>query len=230
MTDRPIFDVRATRTRDEIAALLRQAEGPVLQIGSRAQRLDTVTLTWRKRFAGTPFVGLDLAPGDNVDVVADITEDADALRRKLGLAPFGFILCLHVLEHVRQPWRAADNIVALLKPGGLVFIQVPWVQAFHAYPDDYWRISLSGLEQLFPGLDFIDMFYTGGAGDRAYRLFRDGRHDLSLASRRMEPRMFQVLLSEADSRALVAGQRPPRLYLSEGYLPAMVVNAVGRKR
>ena len=37
--------------------------------------------------------------------------------------------------------RAARNIEALLRPGGLAYVATPWSQAFHAAPDDYWRFS-----------------------------------------------------------------------------------------
>ncbi len=37
-----------------------------------------------------------------------------------------------------------------LKPDGCLYISVPWVWEFHAFPSDYWRFSLPALDTLFP--------------------------------------------------------------------------------
>src|SRR4030095_4757504 len=86
------------------------------------------------------------------------------------------VICCHVLEHARDPWRAAHNIEGLLRPGGLAYISAAWSQAFHATPDDYWRFSVRGLMQLFGRLEIVTAFYSGGdvGLDVAYRVVRDG--------------------------------------------------------
>jgi len=137
--------------RAALDAIAEAMPGPVLQIGSRIQVIDRQAggrKTWRDRCAGKAFVGADLEPGENVDAVFDICWPLEQIRTALlttGHLALGGIVCAHLLEHVKDPFAAARNIVALLAPGGRVFVQVPWVQAYHAFPDDYWRISLSGL-------------------------------------------------------------------------------------
>ena len=69
---------------------------------------------------------------------------AAVLTAAIVMAPFGawgadLVVCCHVLEHTVSPWKAARNIEAVLRPGGLAYIATPWSQAFHAAPDDYWR-------------------------------------------------------------------------------------------
>lgn len=225
---KPVFDVATSRYDDELGSLRERTTGPVLQIGSRTQILDTKAVTWRQRFADRSFVGADLEAGDNVDAVFDVCAPFGQIDEALGGRRFGLILLPHLLEHVRQPHVAAANVQQLLAPGGHVFVQVPWVQCFHPFPDDYWRLSLSALELIFDRLATVDAFYSGGSSDVAYRVHRDGRPDRSRAARAMEAKMFQILLGHQQNRVFLAGLAERRLYLSRGYVPAMIVNYLGR--
>ncbi|MBK0399403.1 methyltransferase domain-containing protein [Limibaculum sp. M0105] len=226
--------VDALPYKAELDAIAAAMPGPILQIGARRQVIDRSAenrRTWRERAADKGFVGADLEHGENVDAVFDICWPLDRIAAALlpsGQREFGGIVCAHLLEHVKDPFGAARNIAALLAPGGRVFIQVPWVQAFHAFPDDYWRISLSGLELLFEGLVPVDAFYSGGSSDVAYRITRGGRTDFSRRTREAEAELFQVLLPREASQRLLA-QAGKRLHLSRGYLPVTVINFVAEK-
>ena len=220
--------------KTELDQIAEAMPGPVLQIGSRTQVIDRQAgnrKTWRDRCAVKGFVGADLETGDNVDAVFDICWPLDRIHASLlsaGHQAFGGIVCAHLLEHVKNPFAAARNISDLLVPGGRVFIQVPWVQAFHAFPDDYWRMSLSGLEVLFDGLTPLDAFYSGGSSDTAYRIVQGGGADFSLKTRGAEAELFQVLLPRQASQQLLA-KAGKRARLSRGYMPVMVVNFVAEK-
>ena len=98
----------------------------------------------------------------------------------------------------------------------------------YAFPDDYWRISLSGLELLFDGLTPLDAFYSGGSSDVAYRIEQGRRAEFSLKTRGAEADLFQVLLSRQASTKLLA-QAGKHVHLSRGYMPVMVVNFVAEK-
>ena len=231
----PAFSLQQSAYEQEIAAVAARLRGPVCQIGARAQMIDAQTRTWRSRLGalGQRFIGADLEPGDNVDAVFDLcaplAEIGAALAPALEGAPLNGLVCSHLLEHVRRPWVAAANLEALLAPSGLLFVQVPWSQAFHAFPDDFWRMSLSGLLELFPGLRLVDSFTSGGSNDVAWRLVRDGQPDFSLAARKMEAKVFQLLLSGDDNRRLLSSLKEQRAYLSRGYLPTLFVSALFEK-
>jgi len=231
----PAFSLQQSAYDQEIAAVASRLRGPVCQIGARAQMIDAQTRTWRSRLTalGQRFVGADLEPGENVDAVFDLcaplAEIEAALAPALAGQPLNGLVCSHLLEHVRRPWVAAANLEAMLAPGGLLFVQVPWSQAFHAFPDDFWRISLSGLLELFPGLRLVDAFTSGGSNDVAWRLHRDGRPDHSLAARRMEARVFQVVLDAEQNRRFLGSLPEQRAYLSRGYLPTLFVSALFEK-
>ena len=240
----PNFLVQQSDYKVELERICARLEGPVCQIGARAQTLDTKELNWRRRFQEKGFIGADLEAGENVDAVFDVCDELPAIEAALapalaglGLAGLGLagrnlgsIVCSHLLEHLRRPWVAAGNIEALLAPGGFAFIQVPWVQGFHAFPDDFWRMSLSGLLELFPGLELVDAFYSGGSSDVAYRIWRDGIVDFSLEARQIEAAAFQILLSNDDNQRFLKSLPEQRAYLSRGYLPVIFVNYLGRKR
>jgi SAM-dependent methyltransferase len=211
---------------DEIVAL---GEGPVLQIGAKANAVDHKARNWRARFAGKEFVGADLEPGDNVDAVLDICAPFAEISARLGGRRFATIICAHLLEHLRAPWIAAPTIEALLAPGGLLFIQAPWVQAYHPFPEDYWRFSFAGVAAQFPGVEFVDMFYSGESSDVIYRVLRHGRPEAGPETSWLEARLFQVLLTAEENKGFLGQLKSQRLSLSRGYMPVAVVNLVGRR-
>lgn len=88
-------------------------------------------------------VRMDVSLTPYVDVVADV----HALPFKP--STLGFVFGLAVLEHLRNPFAAAAEIRAALKPGGYVYGEANFVFAYHGYPHHYFNMSLQGLEQVF---------------------------------------------------------------------------------
>lgn len=127
---------------------VRPKEGRTLIVGSKVYpgRSDR-----RDRFADA--VGVDMLPGDGVDVVCNVEEWEEAAN----LGTFDHVECLSVLEHSRRPWQLAENIERLLEPGGTLFVAAPFVHEFHGYPDDYFRFTTRGLVLMFPGLKFEEV-------------------------------------------------------------------------
>lgn len=70
---------------------------------------------------------------------------------------FDVAFCTGTLEHVRDPARVGAEIVRLLRPGGIAFIDVPFLQGFHADPDDYWRWTLPGLRLFCTNLGLTEV-------------------------------------------------------------------------
>lgn len=232
MPAEPELMVNGFAYREAMADFAARMQGPVLQIGARRQVVDRQAAgrqTWRDRLGDRAFTGADLEAGENVDAVFDITWPLERIEAALpGERRFATVICAHLLEHVRDPFQAARNVAALLRPGGLALIQVPWVQAFHAFPDDYWRISFSGLGLLFPSLDPVDALYSGGSSDVAYRITRRGQTAFDLEARQIEGQVFQLLLPKAANDAMLKKLARP-FYLSRGYMPATVLTWLARK-
>lgn len=64
-------------------------------------------------------------------------------------AQFDYVLCLAVLEHTRRPWVVAKEIVRVLKPGGIVQVDYPFLQPLHGYPYHYFNATMAGSISLF---------------------------------------------------------------------------------
>ena len=233
----PAINLTNSTTAKEVDRMVAAAELPVLQIGSRETVVDKGPRRWRDLFAargvkGADFTGLDVASGDNVDVVADICADFDELDGHLAGQRYGFVICQHVLEHVKDPFKAARNLVQLLRPQGSLYIAVPWVQSYHGYPDDFWRFSFHGVLQLFPEMDFVDMYYSAsGSGlDAAYKITVDGKVDLERTPYAIEGSLFQIEADRDWNLAQPAFRRNGKLPLARFYMPVIFVNALGRRK
>jgi SAM-dependent methyltransferase len=61
-----------------------------------------------------------------------------------------------VLEHVLSPERVAAEIYRVLKPGGLVYAETPFMQQVHEGPYDFTRFTESGHRWLFRRFERID--------------------------------------------------------------------------
>ncbi len=71
------------------------------------------------------------------------------------------IFCIAVLEHVKNPIRAMEEMHRVLKPGGKILIYVPFLYYYHAhegYYGDYWRFThdtLVGFAESFSNYDLV---------------------------------------------------------------------------
>lgn len=88
---------------------------------------------------------LDPVPDYNPDIVGDI----HALP--LDDNSIDAIICMAVLEHVKNPFLAMQEMYRVLKPGGQLYLYVPFLYYYHPmkpYYDDYWRFTKDGLDEL----------------------------------------------------------------------------------
>lgn len=143
----------------------------VLEVGSRSTHANQWWLVNRDLAQGQ-WLGIDMQPGHGVDQVADIHELPAAWKGR-----FSCVLCSEVLEHVERPWLALPELFRVIRPGGSIIITVPSCFPIHAFPDDYYRYSMSGIRVLLGDAGFVDIETgTGGSVDFLLDDHGGGRH------------------------------------------------------
>jgi hypothetical protein len=69
-----------------------------------------------------------------------------------------------VLEHVLEPQTVVDEIARVLRNGGLVYADTPFMQQVHEEAYDFTRVTMSGQRWLFRRFTQLDAGAVGGAG------------------------------------------------------------------
>ncbi|MDM8561059.1 class I SAM-dependent methyltransferase [Candidatus Parabeggiatoa sp. HSG14] len=118
-----------------------QVTGTVLDIGCADQHI-------KKYIQNSNYIGLDYYQTAThwYGTQPDVYGDAQTL-------PFAdnsmdTVLLLDVLEHLPHPKDCISEIARVLKPTGLLVLQVPFIYPIHDAPLDFQRWTQYGLEQL----------------------------------------------------------------------------------
>lgn len=97
------------------------------------------------------YVMSDFMEGADVDVLAD----CHSLSKTFGEGSFDTVIACSVWEHLDFPWIAAEEVWKVLKPGGIFFVQTHFIFEQHGYPNDTFRYTTRGLENLFKKMSFV---------------------------------------------------------------------------
>ena len=123
----------------------------ILDLGSQ-----DINGSYRPLFALPPwrYVGIDLAAGNNVDVVLSDPYD----WREVAPESADVIVAGQTFEHTEFFWETMRQIARTLKTNGLCCIIVPSSGPEHRFPVDCWRIYPDGLRALarYAGLEVIE--------------------------------------------------------------------------
>ncbi len=97
-----------------------------------------------------------------------------------------------VLEHIPKPWRAAAELVRVLKPGGLGLHTTCAYNPRHGPPafNDYYRFLPDGLAELFDGVEVLECAGWGNRQALLYNLACDDGHG-ALGGRRFHQKLGQ---------------------------------------
>lgn len=68
---------------------------------------------------------------------------------------FDGVACISILEHVPEPQTAIAEMHRVLKPGGKIWVQLPFLFPYHEAPKDYWRVTPDGLRVWMKQFDEI---------------------------------------------------------------------------
>jgi SAM-dependent methyltransferase len=87
-------------------------------------------------------VNLNIGPWQNVEIIAD------AHRLPYRNDSVANISCLAVLEHLKRPDIAMEEMARVLTPGGHILVETPGLQAYHGFPNHFQNFTLTGHDLL----------------------------------------------------------------------------------
>ena len=111
--------------------------GRVLDIGCGVQ-------PYKKYLKNSYYIGMDEAR--DLSPVPDLCAKAGMIPFRDGV--FDLVLCTEVLEHTIDPMHCLSQIKNILKKGGLLYLTVPQSWPLHYSPQDYWRFTRYGIEDI----------------------------------------------------------------------------------
>lgn len=98
----------------------------------------------------------------DVDASADVDLFCDGHDLPFADDSFDAVITTAVLEHVLYPERVAAEITRVLKPDGLLYSELPFMQQVHEGAYDFTRYTLSGHRRLFNRFTEIDSGMVAG--------------------------------------------------------------------
>jgi len=113
--------------------------------------------------------------GDYPNIIFDIcSNDVSELKNK-----YDKIICIAILEHVYDPFKAVNNLREMLKEQGIIFGYVPYLYHYHAPRDlkfqDYFRFSKDALSYLFKDFKSVELFPVRGRISTPFNILFAGR-------------------------------------------------------
>ena len=86
----------------------------------------------------------DYILGNKVDYNQDLVDDSiDSLKNRYDL-----VICSNTLEHTYDIHEGIKRLFELCKPGGIVYISMPFLHGLHLDPYDYWRVTPYCLDKM----------------------------------------------------------------------------------
>lgn len=98
----------------------------------------------------------------DIDTGADVDLFCDGHDLSFFDSTFDAVITTAVLEHVLYPERVAAEITRVLKPGGLLYSELPFMQQVHEGAYDFTRYTLSGHRRLFNQFREIEVGLVAG--------------------------------------------------------------------
>lgn len=158
------------------------ATGVVLNIGAAPERV------LKRAFARHGVVKVGFPTHGGVDLYGD------ALQLPVKSESVDLLVSSSVIEHLPDPERAASEQFRVVKPGGSVYAEIPFIRGFHMIPSDYQRYTVSGIQCLFDraGFDTVEVGVCSGPFTALALLIQDNL--VHLPHLRRLPATIQALL------------------------------------
>lgn len=108
-------------------------------------------------FVKNSIVALDVRDTNFTDVVGDIH------NMPFDNESFDAVICQATLEHVRNEREAVREMERVLKKGGYMYVDVPFIQGYHALPTDFRRFTSIGLDKIINNSGKFEIISTGAS-------------------------------------------------------------------
>ena len=155
----PSVNLSQHRVIERLGALLAQKERVrVLVIGAGLQRAHI-----RKRLTAHGLRELELVCTD-IDRHADVDCFCDAHDLPFAAGSFDALITTAVLEHVLYPEVVAAEIARVVRLGGFVYSELPFMQQVHEGAYDFTRYTLSGHRRLLDQFRDLESGAVAGPG------------------------------------------------------------------
>jgi len=99
---------------------------------------------------------------------------SDLVKIPVKAESYDLVFCSQTLEHVPDPQLLLSELYRVLKPGGKLWLSVPFFYAEHEIPYDYYRYTRYGIAYLFEkvGIQIESITWLEGYyGTLAYQLW-----------------------------------------------------------
>ena len=163
---------RGTNIFENYLKLTLENSNKILDVGT-SQRFAKELKSYENLFEGKEYLAGGYNPKmDYGDYNCDLHTDIEQIPFDDG--SLDAILCIEVLEHVANPFKALDEIYRVLKSGGKVFFTTPFLLGYHGktknrnikhdhdeYPD-YFRYTHQGLSLLFKKFSSVKIEVLNG--------------------------------------------------------------------
>lgn len=128
-------------SKQNLMSVLGEIEGRLLDIGCGNRPFDK----WLP--PDVEYIGLDYPPTISKGYTghADVFGDGQLLPFMNDC--FDVITILDVMEHLPSPKAAFDEMIRVLRPGGVVIMRTPFLYPLHDLPYDFHRWTAEGLKQ-----------------------------------------------------------------------------------
>lgn len=112
--------------------------------------------------------------GDYPNIISDICSNISGLENK-----YDKIICIAILEHVYNPFKAVENLKKMLRDNGKIYGMVPYLYHYHAPKDlkfqDYFRFSKDALAYLFKDYSSVELYPIRGRISTSFNMMFAGR-------------------------------------------------------
>ncbi len=100
---------------------------------------------------GRNCVNIDIQDKPNVDFICDVHNLPSSLGK------FDAVICNAVLQYCHNPEVVAEQFYNVLKKGGYLFVDAPWVQPYCIDTADKYRFSMDALKLIFSSFEILEI-------------------------------------------------------------------------